>query len=52
MTVLSQLQTWLNLEVIEKGENVFKKYSNNDILTNIDQIIKYEYETNTLTPNP
>ena len=40
---------WWDLEVIEKGKNVFKRYLNEEIPTDTDQIIKYEYSENILT---
>jgi hypothetical protein len=40
---------WWDFEVIEKGKNVFKKYPNNDIPADIEQIFEYEYDENTLT---
>lgn len=40
---------WWDFEVIEKGKNVFKKYPNNDTPTDIEQILEYEYDENTLT---
>lgn len=39
---------WWDLEVIESGKNTYKKYSIDETPTDIDQIIKYEYDGNLL----
>lgn len=44
-----EITDWWDLEVIEKGKNVYKKYTANDLPTDIEQIIRYEYDVDVLT---